>query len=233
LHRYASLTETDHFVQPTLEHDYRVALTYTCEEIRVQLWKNLFAVGLPSLYKLAASLAYLFSANSAAAARGASAIVGVTLGTLVFSLLWYATRINKGGEVWRTCYHLNRESEHLVAILLRSWSLTREAQTAEADSRAAYDGCARRVPASFSPTTATLLRSPSTAALATCASSLKLAASRRSRTNASLWLAASFRSKCSPLAQKKCTRPLTSSASPMAQIGSAFVKATTSCGAHA
>ena len=59
--KFLSLREYDHMVHPKIAQDFRVAIQSTCEEIRNQTWKGVFHNGLPNLYKVVWSVAYLLA----------------------------------------------------------------------------------------------------------------------------------------------------------------------------
>jgi hypothetical protein len=123
--KYASLSARDRDANPTAEQDYRVAITYTAEEVREQCWKGTFHRGLPAAYRVGWSLVYLAFFSSAGSGLSLALTLTVVM-LLVLEALFKFSRVAKGREIWLKGYALQRRAEQMASNMIHGWQTQKQ-----------------------------------------------------------------------------------------------------------
>ena len=130
LRKYLSLDAIDHAKDPKLRHEFETAVTYDVEALRNSCWKGVFHNGLPNLYKVLASLTYLFVFGVSYESQWSIIVVaGYGLILVLVPFLWYFSSIGRGWEVWRTTNILENSMQGQLNFIMKEWRIIRRASS--------------------------------------------------------------------------------------------------------
>ncbi|KAL1507028.1 hypothetical protein AB1Y20_007890 [Prymnesium parvum] len=142
--KYLTLSVQDrarlHINEAAVQEAYRVAFVFTCEEIREMCYKSVFHHGLPNLYGVISSMAFIsytiFAGRSSGEVSGetTTAVMLMSFGLLVIVTLLYSARARLSVLIWRAEFLLSRKFETELQHLLQEWKNIRDTSSAQKKS---------------------------------------------------------------------------------------------------